>query len=121
MLKDNRDLIFQHPAMVEAVGAPIRRIVIPTNRLDQMPVQMEKGKSTGNSAMDALQSNPNLVGANFPATVGAISGANRGVVGLKELTLDKKGPNESVIVRRKGDVNLALGTQLVLRIIDPAK
>lgn len=121
ILKDKTELLFQHPAVIEAVAKPIQHVVIPTSRLDQMPVQMEKGKNTGAAAIDAMQSNPNILGANFPQTIGVISAANRGVVGLKGLTLEKSTPEAVTIVDDKGNVKLASRTQLVLRVIDGTK
>jgi hypothetical protein len=121
VLKDKRELLFQYPAVIEAVAAPIKHTVVPTSRLDEMPVQMEKGKSTGGSALDAVQSNPNIMGANFPQTTGVISAANRGVVGLKGLILEKSTPEAVTIVGNKGNVKLVPHTQMVLRVIDGKK
>jgi hypothetical protein len=121
VLKDKKELTFQYPAVVEAVAGPIKHSVVSTNRVDQMPLQMEKGKSTGSSAMDAVQSNPNIMGGNFPQTTGVISAANRGVIGLKNLALEKSSPETVTIVAAKGDVKLAPHSQMVLRIIDGAK
>jgi hypothetical protein len=121
ILKDKTELLFQQPAVIEAVAKPIQHVVIPTSRLDQMPVQMEKGKNTGAAAIDAMQSNPNILGANFPQTIGVISAANRGVVGLKGLTLEKSNPEAVTIVDGKGNVKLASRTQMVLRVIDRTK
>jgi hypothetical protein len=121
ILKEKTEMLFQHPAVIEAVAKPIQHVVVPTSHLNQMPVQMEKGKSTGASALDAVQSNPNILGANFPQTIGVISAANRGVVGLKDLALEKSTPEAVTIVGNKRDVKLASHTQMVLRVIDGAK
>jgi hypothetical protein len=121
ILKDKTELPFQYPAVIEAVASPIQHTVVPTSRLDQMPVQMEKGKSTGGAALDAVQSNPNIMGANFPQTTGVISAANRGVVGLKDFTLEKSTPEAVTIVGAKRDVKLVAHTQMVLRVIDGKK
>jgi hypothetical protein len=121
ILKDKTELQFQYPAVIEAVAPPVQHTVVPTSRLDQMPIQMEKGKSTGGAVLDAVQSNPNLMGANFPQTTGVISAANRGVVGLKDLTLEKIAPEAVTIVGAKRDVKLASHTQMVLRVIDRKK
>jgi hypothetical protein len=118
VLPDKRELPFEHPAIVEAVAAPIRASTVPTSRITDMPIQMEKGRTTGGSAMDAVTANPDLVGANFPVTTGAISVSNRGVIGIRGLALEKKDAEKSVIVGSKGDINLRLGTQLVLRVTD---
>lgn len=121
ILKDKTELPFQYPAVIEAVASPVQHTVVPTSRLDQMPVQMEKGKSTGGAALDAVQSNPNIMGANFPQTTGVISAANRGVVGLKDLTLEKSTPEAITIVGAKRDVRLGSHTQMVLRVINGIK
>ncbi|MGZ4866751.1 MAG: hypothetical protein ACXV7C_05980 [Candidatus Angelobacter sp.] len=121
VLKDKTELPFQYPAVIEAVASPVQHTVVPTSRLDQMPVQMEKGKSTGGAALDAVQSNPNIMGANFPQTTGVISAASRGVVGLKDLTLEKSTPEAVTIVGDKRDVRLVSHTQMVLRVIDGQK
>lgn len=119
--KNKGELPFQYPAVIEAVAAPIRHSVVPTSNLNQLPIQMEKGKSTGGAAMDALQSNPNIMGGNFPQTTGVISGANRGVIGLKDLSLEKSTPEAVTIVGNKRDVKLAAHTQMVLRVTDGKK
>lgn len=121
VLPDKRELPFEHPAIVEAVAAPIRASTVPTSRITDMPIQMEKGRTTGGSAMDAVTANPDLVGANFPITTGAISISNRGVIGIRGLALENKDAEDSVIVGLKGDINLRFGTQLVLRVTDGPK
>ena len=121
VLKDNKELPFEYPAVIEAVAPPVRHSVVPTSSLDQMPVQMEKGKSTGAAAIDAVQANPNIMGGNFPQTTGVISGANRGVIGLKGLTLQKSTAEAVTIVGDKGNVKLGPRTQMVLRVINGAK
>lgn len=55
----------------------------------------------------------------MPSATGAISGANRGVIGLKGLALETNSPEASVIVSDKGDVKLVFNTQMVLRVTDP--
>lgn len=121
VLKDKKELPFEYPAVIEAVAPPVRHTVVPTSSLDQMPVQMEKGKSTGAAAVDAVQANPNIMGANFPQTTGVISGANRGVIGMKGLSLQKSTAEAVTIVGDKGNVKLSSRTQMVLRVIDGKK
>jgi hypothetical protein len=120
VLKDKRELSFQYPAVIVAVAAPIRRGAVPTTRPDEMPVQMQKGRTTGGAIIDALDNNASLAGANMPSTTGVISGANRGVIGLKGLGLEPAGPNGSVIVSSKGEVKLASQIQLIIRVMNPA-
>jgi hypothetical protein len=119
VLKDKRRLPFQYPAIIAALAAPIRRGAVPTTRPDQMPVQMQKGRTTGGALIDALDANASLAGANMPSATGAISAANRGVIGLKGLTLEPAGSKGSLIISAKSDVKLVSETQLVLRVIDP--
>jgi hypothetical protein len=119
VLKDKRELPFQNPAIIAALASPIRRGAVPTTRPDQMPIQMQKGRTSGGALIDALDANASLAGANMPSATGAISAANRGVIGLKGLTLEPGSIKGTVIVSLKGDVNLVSETQLVLRVIDP--
>ena len=119
VLKDKRELSFQYPAIIVALAAPIQRGAIPTTRPDEMPVQMQKGRTTGGAIIDALDNNASLAGANLPSTTGAISAANRGVIGLKGLTLEPNSKNGSMIVSSKGEIRLVSQVQLVLRVIDP--
>lgn len=119
VLKDKRELPFQFPAIVAALVAPIRRSAVPTTRPDQMPVQMQKGRTTGGALIDALDANASLAGANMPSSTGAASAANRGVIGLKGLALDPPDAKGAVIVSAKGDVKIDSESQLVLRVIGP--
>jgi hypothetical protein len=119
VLKDKRELLFQYPAIIAALAAPIRRGAVPTTRPDQMPIQMQKGRTTGGALIDALDANASLAGANMPSATGAISAANRGVIGLKGLTLESSGEKGVVILFSKGDLKLASETQLILRVVDP--
>ncbi len=122
VLKDKRELPFQYPAVVAALAPPIRRTTVPTTQMTDMPVQMEKGRTTGGAAIDAVGANAKLAGANMRAPgEGAIGAANRGVIGWKDLALDTTSPETAVIVSSKGDVKLVFETQMVLRVIDPPK
>ncbi len=122
VLKDKRELPFQYPAVVMALASPVRRTTVPTTQMTDMPIQMEKGRTTGGAAIDALGANSNLAGANMRAPAeGAIGAANRGVIGIKGLALETPSPEMTVIVSSKGDVKLVFETQMVLRVIDPPK
>jgi hypothetical protein len=119
VLKDKRELPFQYSAIIAALAAPVRRGVVPTTRPEDMPIQMQKGRPTGGAIIDALDNNASLAGANLPSTTGVIGAANRGVIGLKGLTLESGGNKGSVIVSAKGEVKLASEIQLVIQVIDP--
>ena len=122
VLRDKKELPFQYPAAVVALGPPIIWSQVATTRMQDMPVQMEKGVDTGGAAVGALVANPNLAGANMRSTGrGALSAGNRGVIGIKGLALETKSSEESVIVSVKGDVKLTMETQMVIRVIDPPK
>ncbi len=106
---------------------------IRTNtKVGDMPVQMERGgqaspggggsgSSTGSSIMNSIAANPNLMGANTASTSGAISAANRGVIGWPGLFLLKGAPGTSVIASPKGNVELGFESQVVLLVVEPAK
>jgi len=119
VLKDKRELAFEYPAVIGALAAPIKRGVTPTTRPDQMPVQMQKGRTTGGALIDALDANASLAGANMPSTTGAISAANRGVIGLKGLQLQPVNSKSTAIISSKGDVKLVSQTQFVLLVTGP--
>jgi hypothetical protein len=116
VLKNKKELSFQQPAFIQAVAAPILVGSVPTTRPSDMPIFMPKGSTTGGAVIDALSANASLAGANMPSTSGAISAANRGVIGLPELALD---PANSVIISRKSNVKLPTAAQLLLRVTDP--
>jgi len=119
ILKDKRELAFEFPAIIGALAAPIKRGVSPTTRPDQMPVQMQKGRTTGGALIDALDANASLAGANMPSSTGAIGPSNRGVIGLKNLRLEPVSSKGSTIVSARGAVKLEPETQLVLLVINP--
>lgn len=122
VLKDKRELPFQYPAVVIAIAPPIRWSQVATTKMQDMPVQMEKGIDTGGAAVDAIVSNPNLAGANMRSSgSGAINAGSRGVIDMKGLTLESPAPESSVIVSSKGDVKLGFEVQLVLRVTEPRK
>jgi hypothetical protein len=119
ILKDKRELAFEYPAIIGALAAPIKRGVSPTTRPEQMPVQMQKGRTTGGALIDALDANASLAGANMPSSTGAIGPSNRGVIGLKSLRLEPASSKSSTIISTRGEVKLEPETQLVLLVIDP--
>ena len=119
ILKDKRELSFQYPAVIVAVAPPMRRGYVSTTRPDEMPVQMQKGTSSGGSVVGALSSNSNLAGANMRSTTGVLGGADRGVINLAGLTLKSTPQNGAVIISSRGDVRLTQDTQFVLRVLDP--
>jgi hypothetical protein len=122
VLKDKRELPFQYPAVITALAPPINWSLVSTTKMQDMPVQMEKGTDTGGAAVGALVANPNLAGANMRSSgSGAITAGNHGVTGMKGLTLDATNPETSVIVSSKGDVKLGFEVQMVLRVTDPPK
>ena len=129
LLKDKKELLFENPAIVVALAPPIKRIVTTNNKVGDLPVAMEKGgqggaggssggSTTGGSVLDAITANPNLVGANVASSSGAISAANRGVVGWPGLVLLKGAPGTSIIASPKGNVELWYESQLVLRVAE---
>jgi len=119
ILKDKRELAFEYQAIIGALAAPIKRGVSPTTRPEQMPIQMQKGRTTGGALIDALDANASLAGANMPSSTGAIGPSNRGVIGLKSLRLEPVSSKSSTIVSTRGEVKLEPETQLVLLVIDP--
>lgn len=131
LLKGKKELMFQSPAVVVALAPPMRTIVQTATKLNDLPLQMEKGgvstgggsaaSSTGKSVMDAISNNPNIVGANMVSTSGAIDGANRGVISWPGVFLLKGAPGSSVIASPRENVELVYQTQMVLRILEPAK
>jgi hypothetical protein len=120
-LSGKKQLPFQNPAIVEAVAAPVRKTVVRTTDLPQMPVQMERGKSSGDAALDAVQANASIAGANMPMSTGMLSGASRGVIGLPGLALDNSHLRFSVLTWPKGNSKLPYETQLVLRVTEDSK
>ena len=122
VLKNKKELKFQYPAVITALAPPIRWNLVSTTKMQDMPVQMEKGIDTGGAAINALAANPNLAGANMRATgSGAIDPGSHGVTGINGLGLDTTNPGSSVIVSAKGNVKLLFDTQMVLRVTDPSK
>lgn len=122
VLKDKRELPFQYPAVVVGLAPPINWSLVSTTKMQDMPVQMEKGTDTGGAAVGAIIANPNLAGANMRSSgSGAVNAGNRGVMGMKGLTLESPSPDSSVIVSSKGDVKLGFEVQIVLRVTDPPK
>ena len=122
VLKDKKELPMQYPAVVMALASPIRMRSTTTTKTQDMPVQMEKGRSTGGAAIDAIGANSNLAGANMRASgEGALSGADRGVIGMKNLGLETRSDEMTVIVSAKDDIKLISAVQMVLRVSDPPK
>jgi len=121
ILPNKKELPFQYPAIIIAVAAPIRGTTVQTTKITDMPVQMSKGKDTGTSVMGAVSSNAQLAGANMSSSVGALSAADRGVIGLKNVGLDNSHPAYSLLVAPKGNLKLDFDVQLVLQVTSPAK
>jgi hypothetical protein len=122
VLKDKRELPMQYSAAVTALAPPIRMRSTSTTQTADMPVQMEKGRSSGGAAIDAVGANANLAGANMRAMgEGVISGADHGVIGMKHLTLENGSNEMTVVVSDKGNVKLESAVQMVVRVTDPPK
>ncbi|HEY2495844.1 MAG TPA: hypothetical protein VGK24_02140 [Candidatus Angelobacter sp.] len=122
VLKNKRVLKFQYPALITALAPAIKWGLVATTKMQDMPVQMQKGVDTGGAAVGALVANPNLAGANMRASeTGAIGTGSHGVTGINGLGLDTMNPATTVIVSRKGDIKLPFDTQMVLRVMDPPK
>lgn len=120
-LPNKKHMPFQNPAIIEAVAPPIRKVATPSTRMSDMPVQMEKGQSSGGAALDRLVNNANLAGANLPSIEGVISTASRGVIDLPGLTLDNSNARFSVLRSQKGDLKLGFESQVVLRVTEDSK
>jgi len=119
ILRDKKELPFQYPAAVVALGAPIAWSQVSTTRMQDMPVQMEKGVDTGGAAVGAVVANPGLAGANMRSTGrGVLNAGNRGVIGIKGLALETNSSDMSIVVSEKGDVKLGVETQVVIRVTD---
>ena len=122
VLKDKKELPMQYPAAVLALAPPISMRSTTTTKTQDMPVQMEKGRTTGGAAIDAIGANAQLAGANMRAAgEGALSGADRGVIRMKNLAIETNSDGTTVIVSGKGDIKLISAVQMVLRVIDPPK
>lgn len=116
VLPNKTELPFEHPAIIIALAAPIRTSTIHTAGPSDMPVLMSKGQDTGASLITAINSNSQLAGANMPAASGAISAANRGVIGLKDVALDNSNPNFTTVRAEKGNLNLDFDVQVLLQV-----
>ena len=122
VLKDKRELPMQYPAAVTALAPPIRMRSTTTTQTSDMPVQMEKGRSSGGAAIDAVGANANLAGANMRAMgEGVLSATDHGVIRMKHLTLETASDGMAVIVSDKGDIKLEYSVQMVVRVTDPPK
>jgi hypothetical protein len=132
LLKDKKELVFQGPAIVVALAPPAKGTVRTTTEVRDMPVQMEKGgqsspggpsggSTTGSSVLNAITTNPNLLGGNMGSSTGAIGGNDRGVIGWAGLYLVKGAPGTSVIASPKNTVELGFQTQMVLRVVEANK
>ncbi len=119
VMPDKREIPFQYPAIIIAVAAPIRKSTVQTTNMNDMPVLMSKGQATGASAMGAVEANAQLAGANMAAASGAISAANRGVIGLKNIGLDNSKISYSSIISHKGNLRLDFDTQILLEVSRP--
>lgn len=87
-----------------------------TTNMTDLPVLMSKGQATGASAIGAVEANAQLAGANMPTSDGAISAANRGVIGLKNISMENGNPGYSVIAAQKGNLRLDFDTQVLLEV-----
>jgi hypothetical protein len=121
ILPGKKEAPFQYPAIIIAVAAPIRSTTVQTTKMTDMPVQMAKGKDTGGAVIGAMQSNAQLAGANMSSSTGAISAANRGVIGIKNVALDNSNPNYSALVSPKGSMRLDFDVQILLQVTAPPK
>jgi len=119
ILSGKKELPFEYPAIIAAVAAPIRGTTVQTTKITDMPVQMQRGKDTGGAMIDAVSSNAQLAGANMPSSTGAISAANRGVIGIRDVALDNSNSGYSLIVSKKGNLRLDFGVQLLLQVVAP--
>lgn len=115
LVSKKQELPFEHPAIIVALGAPIRTRSVHTTSPSDMPVLMSKGQSTGQSMVSAVDTNPQLAGANMPAVSGVLSAANRGVIGLKGVALNNSNQQFTVITA-KGNLNLDFDVQLLLQV-----
>lgn len=129
LLKDKKELAFQAPAIVVALAPPVTATPTTATNIRDMPVQMDKGgqssaggssggSTTGSSILNAVTSNPNLLGGNMAAKGVAIGAADRGVIGWPGLFLMKGPPGTSVIASPTNTVELGFQTQMVLRIVE---
>lgn len=114
VLKSGGEISFEYPAFVAAL-APDRREAIAKSNLNDLPVKPEMG-----TAIDRVDANPNIKGAQSNMIAGLLSSAARGVIVLKGLEL-VDGPHGPVIVAKKGNIKLEYGTQMVLIVATPAR
>lgn len=121
VLQGGRDMPFQRQAIIEALAPQMRLAKTASQKITDLPVQMERGQVTGDALMHATGPDTRINGGVNITSTGAISGSARGVIGLKGLALSSPGPNTSVIVSSRGDIKLDYGTQMVLRVTDPVK
>ena len=94
---------------------------VQTTSMNQLPVLMSKGQATGGSALDAVGANAQLAGANMGSTTGIISATDRGVIGLKGVSLDNSNPSYSEIKSEKGNLRLDFDAQVVLQVTAPKR
>lgn len=121
ILSGKKELPFEYPAIIAAVAAPIRGTTVQTTKITDMPVQMERGRDTGGAMIDAVTSNSQLAGANMSSSTGAISAADRGVIGIRDVSLDNSNSAYSLIVSRKGNLRLDFDVQILLQVTAPPK
>jgi hypothetical protein len=121
VLPNKKEILFEHPALVIAIAAPIRNETVHTTVPTDMPVWMSKGQGTGQSVLGAIEANPMLAGANMSSTSGVIGAANRGVIGLPGVVLENAEQGYSVI-SAKGNLALDFDVQILLQVTGvPAK
>jgi hypothetical protein len=122
VLKNKKELPMQYPAVVMALAPPIQIRSATTTQTSDMPIQMEKGRSSGGAAVDAVGANSNLAGANMRAMgSGGLSAADHGVIRMKHLTLETTKQGVTAIVSDKGSIKLESAVQMVVRVMDPPK
>lgn len=122
VLKNKQELPMQYPGIIVALARPIQMRTTSTTHTGDLPVQMEKGRTTGGAAIDAIGNNATLAGANMRAVgEGAIGATDRGVIGLKHLALQTKDTGMTVLVSDKGDIKLESAVQMVIRVSDSQK
>jgi hypothetical protein len=120
LLKDKQELLFQNPAIVVALAPPIKRMAKTNIKVNDLPVAMQRGATTGSSVVTAVTGNANILVANVVSSSGAIDATNRGVIGWPGLFLVKEAPGSSVVASPKNNIELWFETQLVLRVTETA-
>jgi hypothetical protein len=132
LLKDRKEFMFEGPAIVVALAPPVIQTVRTTTDVRDMPVQMDKGgqasaggssggSTTGSSLLNAVTTNPNLLGGNMASHGVALGATDRGVIGWPGLYLLKGSPGTSIVASPKNTVELGFQTQVVLLVVEAHK